>query len=96
MAERAPRPGMCVRDACYRGMRESSYGLTSGRRDALAGGAARPTAGGDDARWNFDEAIAKCIDLSYHDGKGGDTSTAVRHWRRFCGDQTNLCVSASE
>ena len=61
-------------------------GLTSGRRDAPAGGAARPSASGDDARWNFDEAIAKYIDLSYHDGKGGDTATAVRHWRRFCGE----------
>ena len=32
-------------------------------------------------KWNFDEAIGKYIDLSYHDKKGGDSSTAVRRWR---------------
>ena len=37
-------------------------------------------------KWNFDEAIGKYIDLSYHDKKGGDSSTAVRRWRMFCAE----------
>ena len=35
-----------------------------------------------EGKWNA--TIAKYIDLSYHDGKGGDKSTAVKHWRNFC------------
>ena len=38
-----------------------------------------------EGKWNA--TIAKYIDLSYHDGKGGDKSTAVRHWRRFCAEE---------
>ena len=42
---------------------------------------------GSSSKGSWDEAIAKYIDLSYHDGKGGDKSTAVRHWRRFCAEE---------
>ena len=33
----------------------------------------------------LDENIREFLDLSYHDGRGGDSTTAVRHWARFCG-----------
>ena len=42
---------------------------------------------GSSRKGSWDDAIAKYIDLSYHDGKGGDKSTAVRHWRRFCAEE---------
>ena len=42
---------------------------------------------GSSSKGSWDDAIAKYIDLSYHDGKGGDKSTAVRHWRRFCAEE---------
>ena len=52
----------------------------------MSGGAGRVTSKEATGAWDFDEAIAKFVDLSYHDGKGGDSATAVRHWQRFCGE----------
>ena len=55
-------------------------------RVRMALGDARVATQGASGKWDFDEAIEKYIDLSYHDKKGGDSSTAVRRWRMFCVD----------
>ena len=62
----------------------------SGRAPKLSGASAcagrgrGPTAA--NARWDvLDAKIKSYIDLSYNDKAGGDRSTAVQHWVRFCG-----------
>ena len=51
---------------------------------ACAGRGRGPSAA--NARWDMlDEKIKSYIDLSYNDKAGGDRSTAVQHWVRFCG-----------
>ena len=52
-------------------------------RVRMALGDARAATQGASGKWDFDKAIDKYIDLSYHDKKGGDSSTAVRRWRMF-------------
>ena len=59
-----------------------AQGLTGA--SACAGHGRGPSAA--DAHWNvLDEKIKSFIDLSYNDKAGGDLSTAVQHWVRFCG-----------
>ena len=49
-------------------------------------GVPAPAPRGAARKWDYDSTIKMFLDLSYHDGKGGDSVTAVRHWRRFCGE----------
>lgn len=59
-----------------------AQGLTGA--SACAGHGRGPSAA--DAQWDvLDEKIKSFIDLSYNDKAGGDLSTAVQHWVRFCG-----------
>ena len=55
------------------------------RYDAATGGV-KEVRRSSSVMMDYDESIARFIDLSYHDGKGGDKSTAVRHWRNFCSE----------
>ena len=61
----------------------------TGKGEGLSGVAARagPEANAAGSRWEaLDDKIKQFVDLAYHDGKGGETATGVRHWRRFCAE----------